>query len=48
MDSQQQTEHAPRLFDLIRQTLRVKHYSMRTEQTYLHWIKRFILLKTSP
>ena len=33
----------PRLFDQVRERLRVKHYSLRTEQTYLQWIKRFIL-----
>jgi hypothetical protein len=33
----------PRLFDQVRDRLRVKHYSLRTEQTYLQWIKRFIL-----
>jgi site-specific recombinase XerD len=29
--------------DQIRGALRVHHYSLRTEQSYLHWIKRFIL-----
>lgn len=33
----------PRLFDLVRSRIRALHYSKRTEQTYLHWIKRFIL-----
>ncbi len=33
----------PRLFDQVRGRLRVKHYSFRTEQAYLYWIKRFIL-----
>ena len=33
----------PRLFDLTRESIRRLHYSRRTEQTYLHWIKRFIL-----
>ena len=32
----------PRLLDQVRNTLRVKHYSYRTEQTYIQWIKRFI------
>jgi integron integrase len=26
----------------VRQQLRTLHYSLRTEQTYVHWIKRFI------
>ncbi len=33
----------PRLLDQVRAKLRLKHYSIRTEQTYLDWIKRFIL-----
>jgi len=33
----------PRLFDRVRERIRVKHYSIRTEQAYLHWIKRYIL-----
>ena len=33
----------PRLLDQVRATIRGKHYSRRTEQTYIHWIKRFIL-----
>jgi integron integrase len=32
----------PRLSDQVRDTLRRKHYSYRTEKTYLHWIRRFI------
>ena len=33
----------PRLLDQVRQHLRVRHYSIRTEQAYTDWIKRFIL-----
>ena len=33
----------PRLLDQVRDTVRRKHFSLRTEQTYVHWIKRFIL-----
>ncbi len=32
----------PRLLDQVRNKIRVKHYSIRTEQAYLDWIKRFI------
>lgn len=32
----------PRLLDLVRDAIRRKHYSDRTEQAYVHWIKRFI------
>lgn len=31
-----------RLLDQVRDTLRVKHYSIRTEESYIQWIKRFI------
>ena len=32
-----------RLMDEVRRKLRVKHYSLRTEQAYVGWIRRFIL-----
>ena len=32
----------PRLLDQLRQALRVRHYSRRTEQAYCSWVKRFI------
>ena len=28
----------PRLLDRVRERLRVKHYSIRTEQAYVDWI----------
>ena len=34
---------APRLLDQVRNVLRTKHYSIRTEQAYVDWIRRFIL-----
>ena len=34
---------APRLFDEVRRQLRLKHYSLRTEQAYVGWIRRFIV-----
>jgi hypothetical protein len=33
----------PRLFDVVRDRLRVKHYSLRTERSCLQWMRRFIL-----
>jgi integron integrase len=33
----------PRLLDVVRDAIRRRHYSYRTEETYVHWIKRFIL-----
>ena len=32
-----------RLLDQVRDALRLGHYSLRTEETYVHWIRRFIL-----
>jgi len=31
-----------RLLDLVREQIRVKHYSMQTEKSYIGWIKRYI------
>lgn len=36
------TAKPPKLLDQVRNKLRVKHYSIRTEQSYVGWIKRFI------
>jgi integron integrase len=38
-----QSAPAPRLLDRVRWHLRVKHYSLRTEKTYVDWIRRYIL-----
>jgi len=32
----------PRLLDRVRETVRTRHYSRRTEKAYVHWIKRYI------
>jgi len=32
-----------RLLDIVRDKIRVKHYSISTEKTYVHWIKCYIL-----
>lgn len=32
----------PKLLDQVRETIRVMHYSYRTEQSYVQWVKRFI------
>ena len=37
------TSHAPKLLDQVRGKIRLKHYSIRTEQAYVDWIRRFIL-----
>ena len=33
---------APRLYDRVVEILRARHYSIRTQQTYCHWVRRFI------
>ncbi len=35
--------HPPRLLEQMRAAIRARHYSIRTEGTYLSWVKRFIL-----
>ena len=32
----------PKLLDQVRLSIRARHYSKRTEESYVHWIKRFI------
>ena len=34
---------APKLLEQVRNKIRLKHYSLRTEQVYLDWVKRYIL-----
>jgi integron integrase len=37
-------EPRPRmLLDVVRETLRLKHYSYRTEVSYINWIKRYLI-----
>jgi integron integrase len=37
------TSLRPKLLDQVRDKMRLKHYSIRTEQAYLDWIKRFVV-----
>jgi hypothetical protein len=32
-----------KLLDLVKEKCRYKHYSLRTEQSYCSWVKRFVL-----
>ncbi|MCY7277679.1 MAG: phage integrase N-terminal SAM-like domain-containing protein, partial [Phormidesmis sp. CAN_BIN44] len=32
-----------KLLDQVREVIRVKHYSYRTEESYVQWIRRYIL-----
>ena len=36
---------APRFLDQLRSEIRVRHYSLRTEETYVGWVRRFILFQ---
>ena len=36
------TPTPPRLLDLLRMQARYMHYSLRTEQAYVHWVRAFI------
>lgn len=33
----------PRLLDRVRAELRLRHYSPRTEDAYVHWVRRYVL-----
>jgi integron integrase len=33
----------PKLLDQVKQVCRVRHLSTRTEEAYVHWVKRFVL-----
>jgi integron integrase len=33
----------PKLLDRVRDAIRTRHYSRRTEEAYVHWIRRFIV-----
>jgi integron integrase len=39
----QEEKREPKLLDRVRDALRVRHMSLRTEKAYLHWIRRYIL-----
>ena len=40
----------PKLLDRVRDAVRTRHYSRRTEEAYIHWIRRYIVFhrKTHP
>lgn len=43
MDSQPTVQQAPKLLDRLRAEIRLRHYSIRTEEAYVDWARRFIL-----
>lgn len=42
-DANPPTAREPKLLDQLRDALRVRHYSIRTEESYVGWVRRFIL-----
>jgi integron integrase len=43
VEKETMTERPKKLLDQVRDVIRRKHYSIRTEETYVRWIKRYIL-----
>ena len=43
MPEKASSSRPPKLLQQVRDRCRALHYSLRTEETYAHWIKRFIL-----
>ena len=43
-------QQPPRLLDRVRHTIQARHYSRRTEEAHVHWIRRYIVFhrKTHP
>jgi len=46
----QPTSPKLKLLDRVRHVIRARHYSRRTEEAYVHWIRRYIVFhrKTHP
>src|SRR5512140_328258 len=42
MDDAFPDNRPPRLLQQLRDRIRFRHYSLRTERTYAHWVRRFI------
>jgi hypothetical protein len=38
-------EKKPKLLDHVREAMRTKHYSLKTEEADVHWIKRLIFFR---
>ena len=48
MDNHEATQQKPKLLDQVREVIRMRHYSRRTEKAYVGWIRRFILGRKYP
>jgi len=47
-DTGELPEKYRRFFELVEETLRTERYAYRTEQTYLDWVKRFLIFARPP
>ena len=43
MQPAQEEARAPKLLARVRQEIRTRHYSIRTEEAYAGWVRRFVL-----
>jgi site-specific recombinase XerD len=43
MESIRSPAVTPRLLESLRATIHMRHYSVRTERTYSHWVRRFVM-----
>ena len=43
MSLQNSPHSSPKLLERVRDAIRLRHYSRRTEQAYVAWIRRFIV-----
>ena len=43
MEAKVVSQDSPKLLNRLRTEIRVRHYSLRTEQAYVDWARRFIL-----
>jgi len=42
-DITEREKQKPKLLEQVKTALRTRHYSIRTEDAYIHWIRRYIL-----
>jgi integrase len=43
MENIRSPDATPRLLEGLCATIRMRHYSLRTERTYSHWVRRFVV-----
>lgn len=41
-EQEREQGQAPRLLDQVRERIRYRHYSLRTERAYVHWVRGFV------